>query len=138
MIKALVLNLLASIFSLSRRERAGVRGVRVANASGRKSKILLAVLLALLPCAAFAQYEARFYQNKIVYDTFDWKSYRSTHFTIYFYSKERTSLLKVASYAESAYDDIFRQLMIRRPTTSTLFPYATHSDFEQTNTLLNF
>ncbi|HEY3124720.1 MAG TPA: hypothetical protein VGK70_11760, partial [Thermoanaerobaculia bacterium] len=124
MIKALVLNLSAA--------------VRVANASGRKSKILLAALLALPPCAAFAQYEGGFEQNKIVYDTFDWKTYRSTHFTIYFYSKERPSLQKVASYAESAYDDISRQLNFQIPKPINLIYYATHSDFEQTNTLLNF
>ena len=138
MIRALVLNLSAAFFSLSRRERAGVRGIREANAFGRKSKKLLAALLALLPCAALAQYENVFEQNKIVYDVFDWKTYRSTHFTIYFYSKERASLQKVASFAESAYDDISRQLNFQIPKPINLIYYATHSDFEQTNTLLNF
>ena len=124
MIWALVLNLSAA--------------VRAANAFGRKSKTLLAALLALMPCAALAQYENVFEQNKIVYDVFDWKTYRSTHFTIYFYSKERASLQKVASFAESAYDDISRQLNFQIPKPINLIYYATHSDFEQTNTLLNF
>jgi len=124
MIKAPVLNLSAA--------------VRVANASSRKLKILLAALLALPACAALAQYEEGFYQNKIVYDVFDWKTYRSTHFTIYFYERERTSLQKVASYAESAYDERSRQLNFQIPKPINLIYYATHSDFEQTNTLLNF
>ena len=109
-----------------------------ANAAGRKSRILLALFLALLPCAALAQYENVFEQNKIVYDTFDWKTYRSTHFTIYFYSREKASLQKVASFAESAYDERSRQLNFQIPKPINLIYYATHSDFEQTNTLLNF
>ena len=101
-------------------------------------KTLLAALLLLAPAAGFAQYETQFEQNKIVYDVFDWKTYRSTHFTIYFYSKERASLQKVASYAESAYDDISRQLNFQIPKPINLIYYATHSDFEQTNTLRYF
>jgi Tol biopolymer transport system component len=101
-------------------------------------KTLVAALLLLAPAVGVAQYEASFEQNKIVYDNFNWKTYRSTHFTIYFYDKERPSLQKVASYAESAYDDISRQLNFQIPKSINLIYYATHSDFEQTNTLLNF
>src|SRR5438132_10313858 len=101
-------------------------------------KIVLVALLLLAPAAGFAQYEAQFEQNKIVYDIFDWKTYRSTHFTIYFYERERSSLQKVASYAESAYDERSRQLNFQIPKPINLIYYATHSDFEQTNTLLNF
>ncbi|HXM76599.1 MAG TPA: hypothetical protein VN971_07480, partial [Thermoanaerobaculia bacterium] len=97
-----------------------------------------ALALTLLLCAARARGQEGFGENKIVYDQFDWRTYRSTHFTIYFYEKERTSLQKVASYAESAYDDISRQLNFQIPKPINLIYYATHSDFEQTNTLLNF
>ena len=98
-------------------------------------KTILGLLLMLTAGAASAQY---FGQNKIVYDKFDWKVYRSTHFTIYFYESERSSLQKVASYAESAYDDISRALNFQIPKSINLIYYATHSDFEQTNTILNF
>jgi Tol biopolymer transport system component len=111
---------------------------RAATAPGRLSKNVLAALLALVPAAALAQYSSYFEQNKIAYDVFQWKTYRSTHFTIYFYDKEAQSLQKVASYAESAYDDISRQLNFQIPKPINLIYYATHSDFEQTNTLLNF
>ncbi|HKA38072.1 MAG TPA: hypothetical protein VKH43_14700, partial [Thermoanaerobaculia bacterium] len=99
---------------------------------------LSAALFLLVPSAVFAQYTSAFEQNKIAYDVFNWKTYRSTHFTIYFYESERVSLQKVASYAESAYDDISRQLNFQIPKPINLIYYATHSDFEQTNTLLNF
>jgi len=95
-------------------------------------------LFLLFPAAALeAQYES-FGENKIVYDRFDWKTYRSTHFTIYFYDREKPVIQKVASYAESAYDEISRQLNFQIPKPINLIYYATHSDFEQTNTLLNF
>ena len=99
----------------------------------KKLLLGLAVLLAAAPSGA--QY---FGQNKIVYDRFDWKVYRSTHFAIYFYESERVSLQKVASYAESAYDDISRALNFQIPKPINLIYYATHADFEQTNTILNF
>lgn len=98
-------------------------------------KTILGLLLMLTAGAASAQY---FGQNKIVYDKFDWQVYRSTHFTIYFYEGGRNSLQKVASYAESAYDDISRALNFQIPKSINIIYYATHSDFEQTNTILNF
>ncbi|HKF43035.1 MAG TPA: hypothetical protein VKG01_08050 [Thermoanaerobaculia bacterium] len=111
---------------------------REATASGRLSKLIVVALAALAAPAALAQYASNFEQNKIAYDRFDWKTYRSTHFTIYFYDLEKPSLEKVTSYAESAYDDISRQLNFQIPKPINLIYYATHSDFEQTNTLLNF
>ena len=98
-------------------------------------KIAIALVFAL--CAA-APAVAQFGKNKIVYDNFDWKVYRSTHFTIYFYESERFALAKVASYAESAYDDISRALTFQIPKSINIIVYATHADFEQTNTILNF
>src|SRR6266581_4398227 len=101
-------------------------------------KKLFWALLLLLPAAASqAQYDY-FGENKIVYDNFDWKIYHSTHFTIYFYDAEKDKLQKVTSYAESAYDERSRQLNFQIPKPINLIYYATHSDFEQTNTLLNF
>src|SRR5215475_14957178 len=79
-----------------------------------------------------------FGKNKIVYDTFKWKIYHSTHFAIYFYDRDQVSLQKVASYAESAYDDISRALNFQIPKPVNIIYYATHSEFEQTNTLPNF
>jgi hypothetical protein len=103
-----------------------------------------ALFFLLAVCAAVpvrAQYDTgytNFGQNKIAYDHFAWETYKSTHFTIWFYKKEEVTLGKVASYAESAYDDISRALNFQIPKSINLIYYADHSDFEQTNTLLNF
>jgi hypothetical protein len=108
-------------------------------------KLLLAVLFALTaaaPAAAQAPvlnpYYDYFGKNKIMYDTFDWKIYHSTHFAIYFYDRDAVSLQKVASYAESAYDDISRALNFQIPKPINIIYYSTHSEFEQTNTLQEF
>ena len=106
-------------------------------------KILLALALTLATAApATAQLVSAYYtyfgQNKIVYDRFDWKTYRSTHFTIYFYDRDEAALQKVASYAESAYDEISRALNFQVPKPINIIYYSTHSEFEQTNTLPYF
>jgi Tol biopolymer transport system component len=97
----------------------------------------IAIALTFVLCAA-APAAAQFGKNKIAYDKFDWKVYRSTHFTVYFYPSEQVSLPKVTSYAESAYDEISRALNFQIPKPINLIYYASHSDFEQTNTVLNF
>lgn len=108
-----------------------------------KKTLLLCVLAAAgVAASASAQVVTPYYdffgENKIVYDKFDWKTYRSTHFTIYFYDRAQVSLQKVASYAESAYDDISRALNFQIPKPINIIYYSTHSEFEQTNTLGSF
>jgi Tol biopolymer transport system component len=95
----------------------------------------LAVLLFLLVLAVPAY---PFGQNKIVYDTFKWNVYHSTHFDIYFYEEERPSLQRVVDSAESAYLDLSQKLNFQISKKIPLIFYATHSAFEQTNTMLNF
>ncbi|HTD52779.1 MAG TPA: hypothetical protein VK780_07125, partial [Thermoanaerobaculia bacterium] len=107
-----------------------------------KKPILILALLAVAAAPAAGQIISPYYdyfgQNKIAYDRFDWQIYRSTHFAIYFYNKEQVSLQKVASYAESAYDDISRALNFQIPKPINIIYYSTHSEFEQTNTLSGF
>ncbi len=104
--------------------------------------ILALVLAAVAPAAGQAPvvspYFDYFGKNKIVYDSFNWKIYHSTHFAIYFYDRDEVSLQKVASYAESAYDDISRALNFQIPKPINIIYYSTHSEFEQTNTLSEF
>ncbi|MDL2716972.1 MAG: hypothetical protein PT977_04390 [Acidobacteriota bacterium] len=77
-------------------------------------------------------------QNKIVYDKFDWQIYQSTHFDMYHYSRERQTLQKVVSMAESAYDELSRRLNYQIPKRIPIIYYATHAEFEQNNIELNF
>jgi len=77
-------------------------------------------------------------QNKIVYDTFDWSIYSSTHFDVYYYTRGKPSLQKVVSMAESAYDELSRRLNYQIPKRIPLIFFVTHAEFEQTNVILNF
>ena len=95
----------------------------------------LVVLLVLL---AFAKPIYPFGQNKIVYDTFKWNVYHSTHFDIYFYDEERDSLQRVVDAAESAYLDLSQKFNYQISKKIPLIYYHTHSAFEQSNVILNF
>src|SRR5947207_8107298 len=77
-------------------------------------------------------------QNKIVYDVFDWQIYQSTHFQMYYYSREKDALQKVVSMAESAYDELSRRLNYQIPKPIPLIFYATHAEFEQNNIITSF
>ena len=55
--------------------------------------VLVALLLVALPARPFGQ-------NKIVYDTFKWNVYHSTHFDVYFYDEERPQLQRVVDAAQ--------------------------------------
>lgn len=96
---------------------------------------VLAAGLALLLGAAPATAQG---QNKIVYDRFDWEIYSSTHFRVFHYSREKELVQKVASMAESSYDELSRRLNYQIPKPVPLIFYATHADFEQNNVILNF
>jgi Tol biopolymer transport system component len=100
----------------------------------RLTSRLVAVLFVLvLPVCAHA-----FGKNKIMYDDFKWQIYQSTHFEIYFYEEERDSLQKVVNFAESAYDELSRKFNFQISKRIPLMYYATHSQFEQTNVMMNF
>jgi hypothetical protein len=98
-----------------------------------KRLIALAILALSFAPAAYP-----FGKNKIVYDEFDWKIYQSTHFDVYFYEEERDVLQKVVNLAESAYDELSRKFNFQISKRIPLIYYATHSQFEQTNTILTF
>ena len=77
-------------------------------------------------------------KNKVRWDKFEWKSYETPHFKISYYDRVEPALEKVASYAESAYDDIARQLNFQILEPVPLILYATHAEFEETNVIVGF
>lgn len=99
----------------------------------RRILCLAGVLLVALPAAA--QY---FGKNKVRYDSFKWMVYPTPHFRISYYDRVEPSLPKLASFAESAYDELARKLNFQISTPIPLIAYATHADFEQTNTIVEF
>jgi hypothetical protein len=100
-----------------------------------KLRLIVPVLALLLAPPVAAQY---FGKNKVRYDTFDWKVYPTPHFRISFYDRVEPSLPKLASFAESAYDELARRLNYQVPDPIPLIAFATHTEFEQTNVIDQF
>ncbi len=96
--------------------------------------VFVAIVLAVLP--ALAQTDGYFGQNKISYKKFDWKIYRAPHFDVHYYDAVEPQLQSLVSAMESAYLDVSRQLDHEVRERIPIILYATHSDFEQTNVIL--
>ena len=72
-------------------------------------------------------------KNRVKYDKFDWHIYTTDHFEIYYYPELEEHLERVASYAESAYQQISANLQHELAFVVPLVIFKTHSEFEQQN-----
>ncbi|HEV3486204.1 MAG TPA: hypothetical protein VG106_12405, partial [Vicinamibacterales bacterium] len=95
----------------------------------RITTLLVLFILAALPAYPFGQ-------NKIVYDTFKWSVYHSTHFDVYFYEEERDSLQRVVDAAESAYLDLSQKFNFQISKKIPLIYYHTPSGMKVRVTLV--
>ncbi|MGE5236409.1 MAG: hypothetical protein ACM3O7_08685 [Acidobacteriota bacterium] len=100
-----------------------------------RARTVTAILALAAASTASAQY---FGKNKIRYDQFAWEEYPTPHFRISFYDRERVVLPKLASFAESAYDELARKLNFQITEPIPIIAYATHAEFEQTNVIVEF
>jgi hypothetical protein len=96
---------------------------------------LLLVLAALLvaPGPASAQFVPYYGKNKVKYDNFAWRVYKSPHFEVYYYPEFEQHLERLTSYLESGYLKISTGLKHEMPKPIPVIFYKTHSEFEQTN-----
>ncbi len=85
--------------------------------------------------AAIAQtpFVPYFGKNNIHYDKFEWHTYTTDHFEIYFYPDLERHLERVAGYAESAYQQVSSDLKHDLSFKVPLILFKTHSEFEQEN-----
>src|SRR3982751_4065383 len=74
-----------------------------------------------------------FNKNRIKYDHFNWHTYTTDHFEIYYYPEIELHLERVASYAESAYQQVSADLKHDLAFKVPLIIFKTHSEFEQEN-----
>ena len=84
---------------------------------------------------AFAQtpYVPYYGKNRIRYDDFKWKIYTTDHFEIYYYPEIEQHLERVASYAESAYQQVSADLKHDLAFKVPMVLYKTQSEFQQQN-----
>src|SRR5215467_7450772 len=74
-----------------------------------------------------------FGKNDVHYDRFDWQIYTTDHFEIYYYPDLEKHLERVASYAESCYQQISADLKHDLSFKVPMVLFKTHSEFEQEN-----
>ena len=74
-----------------------------------------------------------FNKNRIKYDHFKWQTYTTDHFEIYYYPEIEKHIERVASYAESAYQQISADLKHDLAFKVPLILYKTESEFQQQN-----
>ncbi|MBA2627865.1 MAG: PD40 domain-containing protein [Gemmatimonadales bacterium] len=96
----------------------------------RRCAPALLALLVSTPAALSAQY---FGQNKVQYESFDFKVIRTEHFNVHYYERERTAALDVARMAERSYARLSRVLNHQFRERKPIIVYASHADFSQTN-----
>ena len=82
---------------------------------------------------AAAQFIPYFGKNKVKYDNFAWRVYKSPHFEVFYYPEFEQHLARLASYLESGYLKISTGLKHEMPEPIPVIFYKTHSEFEQTN-----
>ena len=92
----------------------------------------LVLALCLLGTTASAQYFGR---NKVQYKNLDFKVLKTEHFDIYFYPSEREGIDIAARLAERWRARLGRLLNHDLSGRQVLILYASHPDFEQTNTI---
>jgi hypothetical protein len=70
-----------------------------------RARVRLALCLlgtALVTTPATAQFIPYFGKNKVAYDSFAWRVYKSPHFEVYYYPEFEQHLSRVVSYLESS------------------------------------
>jgi len=72
-------------------------------------------------------------KNRIHYNHFDWHTYTTDHFEIYYYPEIEKHIERVASYAESAYQKVSSDLKHDLAFKVPLILYKTESEFQEQN-----
>jgi WD40 repeat protein len=72
-------------------------------------------------------------KNRIKYDHFNWHTYTTDHVEIYYYPEIEQHIERVASYAESAYQQISADLKHDLAFKIPLIIYKTESEFQEQN-----
>jgi hypothetical protein len=92
-----------------------------------------ALALAVEPATAQTPYIPYFGKNQIRYDKFNWYTYETDHFIMYYYPEIEPHLERMAGYAESAYQHVSSELKYDLAHKIPLILFQTSSEFQQQN-----
>ena len=111
------------------RTKSGVSGLWVALA------LVAAVLADAGVAAAQTPFIPYYGKNLVRYKDFHWQIYTTEHFEIYYYPDIEKHLERVASYAESAYQQVSSELKHDLASKVPMIIFKTHTEFEQENVI---
>jgi hypothetical protein len=97
--------------------------------------LVIAMVLGARAASAQTSLVPYYGKNLVHYNNFDWHIYTTDHFEIYYYPEMEQHLERVASYAESAYQQISADLKHDLAFKVPLIIFKTHSEFEQQNVI---
>ncbi len=97
--------------------------------------VAVAWVAAAAPAAAQTPYYPYFNKNQVRYDNFEWWTYETDHFTIYYYPAIEPHLERMAGYAESAYQHVSAELRHDLAHKVPLILFQTSSEFQQQNVI---
>ncbi|HEX6925805.1 MAG TPA: BamA/TamA family outer membrane protein [Longimicrobiaceae bacterium] len=100
-----------------------------------RTALTIALAAFLLPSSLSAQYFGR---NKVQYRKFDFRVLHTPNFDVYYYPEEEEATREAARMAERWYARLSRLLDHEFEQRQPLILYASHPDFQQTNTLMDF
>ncbi|HVG72440.1 MAG TPA: hypothetical protein VM819_16120 [Vicinamibacterales bacterium] len=93
----------------------------------------LAAVFTLAEVAAQTPYVPYYGKNQPRYDRFEWWTYETDHFVIYYYPAIEPHLERMAGYAESAYQHVSSELKYDLAHKVPLILFQTSSEFQQQN-----
>ena len=103
----------------------------------RRASIVASIALTAVVVAGVADAQTSFVpyfgKNRVKYDNFKWQIYTTEHFEIYYYPDLEPHLERVASYAESAYQQISSDLKHDLAHKVPIVLFKTQSEFQQQN-----
>ena len=94
---------------------------------------MAAVFTLTASLAAQTPYVPYYGKNQPRYDHFEWWTYETDHFVIYYYPAIEPHLERMASYAESAYQHVSSELKYDLAHKVPLILFQTSSEFQQQN-----
>ncbi len=108
---------------------------------GAQLRVMILALFALSavaiapPADAQTPYIPYFGKNQVRYDNFEWWTYETDHFVIYYYADIEPHLERMAAYAESAYQHVSSELRYDLVQKIPLILFQTSSEFQQQNVI---
>ena len=99
-----------------------------------KFLVFLLVFLIFIP-QTFGQsiYFPYYGKNKVNYTKFQWKSYKTDNFDIYYYTEDIRALKIISELAESAFQRISLKIKHQLSARVPILFYKTSTEFQQTN-----